>query len=128
MDSPTPHNQSLTPEWDTILQALTASRRRAVLVALDDAEEGLSISDLATTVLTEESGSPTDAEVDRVAAALHHTHIPKLTAAGLVTEAAADRVALTEDARTHPVAIPLARWSHEPDTIPNSFADAARSD
>jgi DNA-binding transcriptional ArsR family regulator len=71
-----------------LLHAATDPRRRATLGVLRERGE-LPLRDLATHVAARER-SVTVADVspslrDRVAATLHHTHVPKLREAGLVT-------------------------------------------
>ena len=65
---------------------LSSKRRRLVLDLLDDRSDSLTLQGLAEDVTRRESsGNPSDqAAAERVAIALHHDHLPKLAAAGVL--------------------------------------------
>lgn len=70
-------------EW--IGQLVANPRNRAVLTALEDTEEPLSVTDLAERLLAREAdpwGSETGLE--RLILSLHHNHLPRLADAGLI--------------------------------------------
>ncbi|MHB9288908.1 hypothetical protein ACKVMT_17910 [Halobacteriales archaeon Cl-PHB] len=64
---------------DQRYQMLANERRRVTLAVLADRETSLSLEALAAAVASRE-----DEEHDRVATSLHHVHLPKLTAAGVL--------------------------------------------
>ncbi len=76
-DSPTALG-SVDDSFDAIFEVLAAERRRHVLYALHRHSGPVSLSDLAEEVASREG---TDA--DRVAASLHHVHLPKLVGANV---------------------------------------------
>lgn len=65
---------------------LAAERRRVVLDVLAEESGPTTLFDLAGAVATRESTTdvPDPATVDRVAVSLHHTHLPKMAALGVV--------------------------------------------
>lgn len=73
---------------DTVFEILSHHRRRYVLRALRRYDTPVSLADLADGVAALEYGRPlTDADpgdVKRVYLSLYHTHVPKLSAAGVV--------------------------------------------
>jgi len=76
------------PTPDTVLELLANSRRRYVLSTLAGTGMPVTVDDLALGLAAWESGT-SPAEVDearrnRLAASLHHVHLPKLSEAGLV--------------------------------------------
>jgi DNA-binding transcriptional ArsR family regulator len=64
---------------DRLLDALSHRRRRHALYELRGADGAVAVADLADAVAAD-----LDAARDRVAASLHHHHVPKLSDAGLV--------------------------------------------
>lgn len=66
---------------------LAAKRRRLAIDAVADRTAPLALSDLAATVAASEDGidAADEEAVQRVAATLHHTHLPKLSEAGVVS-------------------------------------------
>lgn len=78
----------LSPDdrWNEVYRCLAAARRRWVLAILDDADDPLARSTLAAELFaTDPAGGRSSESVDDVLAALHHVHLPRLDAAGLVT-------------------------------------------
>jgi len=75
-------------DWDAVLEALAAGRRRTALAALEAVDAPLDRETLARRVVAREHDvaprSVPDRECEEVAVALHHAHLPKLEAAGLV--------------------------------------------
>jgi DNA-binding transcriptional ArsR family regulator len=67
---------SVDDSLDAIFEVLAAERRRHVLYALYRRSGPVSLSDLA-----EEVASHENTEADRIAASLHHVHLPKLVSA-----------------------------------------------
>ncbi|AGB38721.1 DUF7344 domain-containing protein [Natronococcus occultus] len=89
-----------TVDWDPILDALASDRRRTALSVLADAESALSRVALARAVADREAdGEPTPDAVDDCRIELHHVHLPKLAAAGLITS---DRRGDAVSYRGHP--------------------------
>jgi hypothetical protein len=77
---------------DTIFEVLVSERRRNALYALYRHAGPISLADLADEVASFE-GEPTE----RVAASLHHTHLPKLVEVGVADyDAEQDLVRLTD--------------------------------
>ncbi|UPW00800.1 hypothetical protein M0R88_01540 [Halorussus gelatinilyticus] len=78
-------NDSLAPlgsvddSLDATFDVLASERRRRVLYALHRRSGPVALSDLAEAVAASE-----DAEIERVAASLHHVHLPKLATANVV--------------------------------------------
>jgi hypothetical protein len=79
-----PSTESLSD--DDRYEILSAARRRAALAVLENEARRLSLRSLASAVAKEEEG--VDAEdtraIDRVAVSLHHSHLPKMAAFGVV--------------------------------------------
>lgn len=73
------HTRKLTP--DDRHQLLAAERRRIVLDAIDDRRRPMNLEALASAVARRE-GDETDPQ--RVAVSLHHQHLPKMDALGVV--------------------------------------------
>lgn len=73
-------NADADVELEDVGDCLSAARRRRVLAVLDDRDAPLELGALAGAVAERES----DTEASDVATALHHVHLPKLEAAGLV--------------------------------------------
>lgn len=75
-------------EFDAVLDLCSSKHRRIVLAVLAEQRRTLTVSDLAKAVLKhnhhaslpEVSGET----MARIEIALHHTHLPKLVAAGIV--------------------------------------------
>ncbi|TQQ79316.1 hypothetical protein EGH24_11845 [Halonotius terrestris] len=85
---------------DTLLAAISDDHRRIVLRTLDAVDEtALHIDRLAAAVAAAESPhDDRDAVQHRIRTALHHTHLPKLAAAGLIEyDTATNRVELVDD-------------------------------
>lgn len=82
------------------MSALAHRRRRTVLSVLAQGAAD-SVSDLAVRVAAAETGSsvPVDGQtIERVRTSLHHVHLPKLDAVGLLEyDPGADRVRLADD-------------------------------
>jgi len=89
--SPTEDGQSIADltasDW---YQLLAAQKRRIVLEILSDRSQPIPVVDLATQVAAAATDQPlmniSREETREVQTALRHLHLPKLTAAGLVTE------------------------------------------
>ncbi|WP_254545813.1 DUF7344 domain-containing protein [Halomarina pelagica] len=73
---------------DAIFELLGDRRRRRVLTYLDRYERRVDLNDLAES-LTDDRNGPT---AGRFALTLHHTHLPKLDDAGVVTYDPTDRI------------------------------------
>lgn len=71
-----PEESSLSP--DQAFELLANERRRAVVAHLLDARHEVAVEDLAD-ALADGRTPP-----DRIAATLHHAHLPKLAAAGVI--------------------------------------------
>ena len=83
---------------DGLFALLTHRRRRRVLAVLRDAEEPLTLEEVAAE-LAGRWGDPEREHLDRVRLSLHHWHLPKLAAAGAVDYDAGERtVSLSERA------------------------------
>ena len=76
-------------DLDAILLCLSNRRRREVVEYLTDAREPVVVDELVRYILDEESGSDgadvTSADERAVRVELHHTHLPTLAAAKIVT-------------------------------------------
>lgn len=73
---------------------LASEQRRLAMDAVADRTAPVELADLAAEVAEREAGTETtDEALDRVAAALHHTHLPKMAEAGIVDyDGAANRI------------------------------------
>ncbi|UPV74819.1 hypothetical protein M0R89_01815 [Halorussus limi] len=71
---------SVDDSLDAIFEVLVAERRRRALYVLHRRGGPVALSDLAEAVASCEGE---DADVERVAASLHHVHLPKLVAANV---------------------------------------------
>ncbi|WP_135853013.1 DUF7344 domain-containing protein [Halorussus salinus] len=69
---------SVDDSFDAIFEVLAAERRRYVLYALHRHSGRASLADLADEVASREG-----ADTERVAASLHHVHLPKLVSANV---------------------------------------------
>lgn len=65
-------------------RVLASERRRLILDVLAERSTPVDLADLAAAVATRESDGETDGDVDRVALTLHHVHLPKMAAHGVV--------------------------------------------
>ena len=72
---------------DAVLSAVANDHRRAVLQALDRTDGGVMEVSALTDQVAErvrDGEPPDDDQRQRVRAALHHTHLPKLEACGMI--------------------------------------------
>ncbi|WP_137285270.1 DUF7344 domain-containing protein [Halorussus salinisoli] len=67
-------------EFDTVLDVCEHKHRRIVLAALVDQQQSVPINDLTKAIVKRTAGQT----VTEIQTALHHAHLPKLEAAGLV--------------------------------------------
>ncbi|QLG26424.1 hypothetical protein HUG10_02215 [Halorarum halophilum] len=71
-----------------LLRTLANERRRSVLATLRESEEEVaSLADLTTELVRDDAEgkeTPVEQRLERVAVSLHHAHLPKLEASGLV--------------------------------------------
>ncbi len=72
------------PGWDAVLSSLADKRRRVVLTTLSVNGAPMDRLDLAAEVAGKVGDDDTPATVEDVVLGLHHVHLPKLEAAGLV--------------------------------------------
>lgn len=71
--------------WDDVVACLADERRNTVLAVLDARGEPVERTELAREVAVREADGAASAEaVERLRAELHHVHLPRLAAAGLV--------------------------------------------
>lgn len=63
---------------------LASERRRVTLAVLESVTGQLSLDRLATAVAASQSGDDETTDVEEVRITLHHVHLPKLAAAGVV--------------------------------------------
>lgn len=71
--------------WDDVVASVVDERRSTVLAVLDARDEPMDRSELAREVAVREGDGAASAEaVDSLHTELHHVHLPKLSAAGLV--------------------------------------------
>ncbi|WP_135820038.1 DUF7344 domain-containing protein [Halostella litorea] len=80
-------NDPSPDRWDGLLRALSHRDRRRALRELRERGRPLALGELAAAVAAHEAGTsaPSTDRVRRVEIALHHVHVPKLRAVGLVT-------------------------------------------
>lgn len=75
-------------EFDAVLDVCKHEHRRIVLAALADQRQSVSINDLAKAIVKYNHHTPlTEADgktITGIQTALHHVHLPKLEAVGLV--------------------------------------------
>lgn len=69
---------------DDLFALLTHRRRRRVLAVLRDAEEPSTLEEVAAELARRSRGDPGREHLERVRLSLHHWHLPKLAAAGVV--------------------------------------------
>lgn len=73
---------------DTVLHLLANDRRRHALSCLLDADDWMAVTDVAREIAERERDEPTadvsTEEIERVAASLHHVHLPKMAEADVV--------------------------------------------
>ena len=69
---------------EAVFGVLQDPTRRAVLRRLDPDERWIDLADLAEEVADDDPQVPFPRNPDRLAAALHHNHLPKLAECGLV--------------------------------------------
>jgi hypothetical protein len=84
------------------LDALANKRRLLVLLSLKENETPMTLNELATDVAMNETDFPDEElateHIDSVLVSLHHVHLPKLTAEGIVSfDEREDSVALADD-------------------------------
>lgn len=72
------------PFRNAVAAVLADPRRRRVVDALGDLRPPVAIERLAEAVADRDPAEVPDASVDDVATTLHHVHLPKLAAAGVV--------------------------------------------
>lgn len=74
------------PDWNAVVDAVASRRRRVVLATLRDADGPLTRPDLVERVHArlEDAGADESLTPDELLTELHHAHLPKLEAAGLV--------------------------------------------
>lgn len=89
---------SETDDREAAFVAFQDATRRAVLRHLDSEEGQVALADLAERVADGDARDP-----DRLAAALHHNHLPKLAECGLVEyDSRENRVAMTDRESVEP--------------------------
>lgn len=71
-------------DFDRVFDGLAHQDRRIVLARLVTTDETVPLDELAEHVATNKSLAETDDVTQAVAIRLHHTHLPKLDAMGLV--------------------------------------------
>lgn len=71
--------------WTDVIDCLADEQRRLAVAVLEARPDPVGRTDLARTVAARErGGDPSPGVVERVLASLHHVHLPKLAAAGMV--------------------------------------------
>lgn len=74
---------------ETVSDVFASARRRAVLKYLRTRDSEVELDDLAEAVAADEFGTPRDEvpedRFERVLVSLHHTHLPKLADASIVS-------------------------------------------
>ena len=79
------HQSLATPEIDLLFEVLADRQRRLVLGHLEATDDSVAAyADLVDHVVGETQTEATDDARERVAADLHHRHLPKLADAGLI--------------------------------------------
>ena len=110
-------------DWDAVVASIASRRRRTVLAVLADREEPMACEDLAAAV--HRRGRHVDhpsTAVEDVRASLHHSHLPKLDDAGLVSYDADEGTAVYEG---HP-RLPTEWFERAPEESPRFAVAAAR--
>ena len=81
-----------TENWDGVLECITSKRRQTILVALEESDGAMAREELAAAVARRETDDEQERDSSRasdgasdVLASLHHTHLPKLDEAGLIS-------------------------------------------
>jgi DNA-binding transcriptional ArsR family regulator len=77
--------QTDAADWDEILASLADERRRILLTALYGTERPVDRTELATDVAGKVRDGDMASTVQAVLHQIHHVHLPKLEAAGLIT-------------------------------------------
>lgn len=74
--------------FDTVLDLCRDQQRRIVLVALADEKRALTVRDLTQAIVKHDHNTPlteiSEEVVTRIHISLHHRHLPKLEAAGII--------------------------------------------
>lgn len=108
---------------NVVFSSLSDSRRRCILLLLQDRTSAIGLQELATNLVAEEQDKPlvevTPADVERISADLVHTHLPKLDDAGLITW---DRATKTVATTNHP-ALPDPKFRRIIDTAVDGWDD-----
>ena len=86
---PNSSSDTLLACTDTVVAALADHRRRAVLTYLQQAQSGdATVEELASFLAERDDGrsnTPLDTEEQNITISLHHTHLPKLADANLIS-------------------------------------------
>ena len=87
--SPNSSSDTLLSCTDTVVAALADHRRRAVLTYFQQAQSGdATVEELASSLAERDDGqssTPPDTEGRNIRISLHHTHLPKLADANLIS-------------------------------------------
>jgi hypothetical protein len=107
-------------DWNFTLSLLASGTRRHLLGELADSGGEAELDVLAQQLPSRDRSSTDMESLDRLSLDLYHTHVPKLADAGVVNWSAdRRRVSLTQRALSHPILLPLARWSRSPVSLPS---------
>jgi hypothetical protein len=86
---PSSSSNALVSRTDTVVAALANHRRRAILTYLQQSQSGTAtVEELASFIAEhedEQSRTTLDTDRQNIMMSLHHTHLPKLADAGLIT-------------------------------------------
>ncbi|WP_092887643.1 DUF7344 domain-containing protein [Halopelagius inordinatus] len=82
---------------DDYLAVLGDPNRRVVVGVLAETDRPISISSLAREVAAETQNASPDAKIAQTKLSLHHNHLPKLDAAGVVTYDSEERLVAPAD-------------------------------
>ena len=86
---PSSSSNALVSRTDTVVAALANHRRRAILTYLQQSQSGTAtVEELASFIAehkNERSRTPLDTDRQNIMMSLHHTHLPKLADANLIT-------------------------------------------
>lgn len=89
-------------ELDGVLSVLADERHRQILAVVYESSDGMDVSTLADRVAdrlaAEQSGPVSDGTGDRLHVSLHHRHLPKIAAAGLIKYDTQNRTVEATDA------------------------------